>query len=222
MTRPELEHRELAGTGSPWFPRPQRPADILAWNSDIGFSPPQIYALLGDPAAREGQCEVDATSSTRLLYSRGWVFKANTDRRSVDLATAQARTARSSELMGSLGVWHPLKTWFILHAEGYYWPCSLTPRLVTLQDVHDAAKQETQGGKRVRQWGRYLRLWSKAICLCVKSELRHRLHLGLESDNFGFEQGNETIYYVDDEVYYFDLACFFRRRCIWGLRVLED
>jgi hypothetical protein len=218
----DLRLNDLPNAEAEWFPRPKKPLDVMIHAPDNSFSPLQIFRFLSDPAAEEWTDKVDISRSpTRLLVSQGWVFKTDSDRRSLDLRTAIARTTRSIELTGTLGVWHPRKTWFTLRAANYYWPCNATPHLITLQQLRRAMRQERQARKRL-EFGRcFVALWGHALYLCVRSGWQHRLLLGPETENFGFEAGTDRVFYLDDEVYYFDLAYLIGRRCIWGLRLLE-
>jgi hypothetical protein len=110
------------------FPRPRSRDDIIGCDDDEPLARLGLHELLLDPRAEEWWHKVGPTSPTRLLLSGGWVFKTRTCRRAGDLEAARARARDSAQRTRRLGVWHPRKRWFVLRADGEYWPCNVSLR----------------------------------------------------------------------------------------------
>jgi hypothetical protein len=222
MTELDRLHSKGMPADSEWFPRPQSQSDIMMFHPNNGFSPPRILKLLSSASAEEWQDKVDlAQSPTRLLASQGWVLKTSTERKSKDADVVQAQVSRFIDLADLLQVWHPEKTWFVLRAAGYYWPCSLTPQIETLPDILDAAQQERQIVKRLWLYRQYWKLRRRSLFLVARSLLRHGLYISMERENFAHTQKGRRIYYLDDEVYCLDLDKFFRKCRGLGFRFYD-
>lgn len=195
-----------------WFPRPQTPGDVLVVPREDGFSSLDLFSLLVDSSSEEWHHKVAPDSPTRLLFSRGHVIKTDLIRASGCLAEVRARAAASMRLTRSLGIWHPRKTWFILHAQEQYWPCNITPlldsvaSLLALNGPQDEGLINLQFYMRLwskpSSWHKWL-MWFKVITLGLKTLLRHRLFIDPSPSNFGFERGQPKMFYLDDELYSF-------------------
>jgi hypothetical protein len=172
----------------PVFPRPQSADDILLCDDEGPLSQLSIRDLLMSAEAEEWGHKVDATSPTRLLLSAGWVFKARRDRMSADIELVRARTRESALRTRKFGIWHPSKQWFVLHAEGCYWPANATPRLSTMVEM----------GKLKGHCVWVLR----GLPLVVRALLVHRATLDPKPDNYGLDPSTGRLFYVDDEIYW--------------------
>ena len=146
--------------------------------------------LLADPQAQEWQHKVDPCSPTRLLLSQEWVLKTRDLYRGADLDLLRQQIGPWVERTERLGVWHPAKNWFILYSENLYWPCNATPRLTTIVEI--------EGFQRRANLLRY-----KQLTLIARTLLAHHILLDMNDSNYGIEGGCRSLFYVDDEVYYF-------------------
>ncbi len=170
------------------FPRPSRPSDILLPDGTGGLTTGEIFDLLTDSEAGEAWTELTRDAdSIRLLVSNGWVFKTRPTNKQDQPLEAVAKAEACNRYTARIGVWHPAKRWFVVRAAGDLWLCNVSPRLRTLDRI-------TSFRHRSR-WG-LLWCWLKLVV-----ERRHGVALDIKLSNFGFEDGNSRIFYVDDEVY---------------------
>ncbi|MDQ5822902.1 MAG: hypothetical protein M3441_01655 [Chloroflexota bacterium] len=177
-----------------------------------GFSSLELFSLLVDSSSEEWHHKVAPDSPTRLLFSRGHVIKTDLIRASECLAEVRARAAASMRLTRSVGIWHPGKTWFILHAHEQYWPCNITPLLDSVASLLALNERQDESLVKIHfymrlwskpaSWHKWL-MWLKVITLGLKIVLRHRLFIDLSPSNLGFERGQTKLFYLDDELYSF-------------------
>lgn len=195
-----------------WFPRPVTPSDVTVIHRPGAFSSLDLFSLLVDNSSEEWDHKVGPDSSTRLLFSQGKVIKTDCTRASGCPAEARAIVADSIRLTRSLGIWHPAKTWFLLHAQGHYWPCNITPLLESVADSLDIDAQQDQGLIKIQffmklwskpaSWRNWL-TWHRVITFCLKIAIRHKLFMDTSPSNFGCESGRNRLFYLDDELYSF-------------------
>ena len=149
----------------------------------------------------EWRQRVDPASPTRLLTCGDWVFRTDWTRRSADLGAVQASVAAASALSQVVGVWHPLKAWFVVRAEGVYWPCTMTPLLRTTDDL---ARVTAPGQRAARRVVIAVRWWVGMLYLTARTLVRHGLVLDIRPSNFGLDQRCGRLFYLDDEIYSVD------------------
>jgi hypothetical protein len=162
-----------------------RPVDvdkIIVSEPNGSLSPQQIFSLFSK--AQDWYPTADVRTPVALAVSDGWVFKSRLTTRSSDLGKAEQEVQRMIRLSADLRVWHPAKTWFVLHDRRRYLPCSATPLLV----------QASRAPFR-RLFGLF----------GITRKLMHAASLGLRLDpmpwNYGFSGTSVRLYYLDDEVY---------------------
>ena len=178
-----IEQRESAHA----FPRPAGPQDILLDDAGGELAPEDLFALLTHPAARPAVLTHDR-QSLRALISGNWFFKARPEDRGLERTTMRGELSAANRAMTALGIWHPRKTWFLLHDGCDYWLCNATPVLRTID----------QAGR----WERWRLRW-RALALARQVALHGRC-IDLQWCNFGTEKGDGRVFYVDDETYTLD------------------
>jgi hypothetical protein len=131
--------------------------------------------------AQAWQPEPDPRTPMALARADGWVLKANLKRRSRARGQALAQAEDAARLAAELRLWHPAKTWFVLHRCGRWLAASATP---------------------------YLRVGALAFPFAWFAWRKRRLvararaagyRLDMRNANFG-RQGL-SLYYLDDEIY---------------------
>jgi diadenosine tetraphosphatase ApaH/serine/threonine PP2A family protein phosphatase len=195
-----------------WFPRPRSAADLRPVDECAGLTVAELFALLTDPAAIELRQKVGVVSpqdgsaklTARLLQSGGWFFKTDTGRRvgpgegnvtedselprppaPADLVTEAATAAHTER---TLGIWHPRKGRFCLWSQGFWWPVTVCPCLVTLRQLDTFARKS--------------RAWAQVLTLALNVRREHGVGLDLNPANFGFAPDQpDLLYYLDDELY---------------------
>jgi hypothetical protein len=179
-----IRTREAKSAGRP-SRRLGRPVDvdrIIVTEPNGSLSPEQIYSLF--TRATDWRPTADPRTPVALAVSDGWVFKSRLTKRSFDRGAVEEEVRRMIWLSTELRVWHPAKTWFVLHDRRRYLPCSATPLLV---QASRAPFRRILG-----------------LCGIVKM-LREVASFGLRLDpmpwNYGFSGSSLRLYYLDDEVY---------------------
>nr|NIW43346.1 hypothetical protein [Gammaproteobacteria bacterium]NIX54474.1 hypothetical protein [candidate division Zixibacteria bacterium] len=87
----------------------------------------------------------------------------------------------------SVNAWHADKYWFILRADGKYWPCSACPQLTMLSELGD--------------WKKKLYWWGHMFLLSLKVIQESKKSLDIDPANFGYQPSQDRAYYVGDKVY---------------------
>lgn len=195
-----------------WFPRPHTVADLRPVDDCAGLNAEQLLTLLTDPTAVELRQKVGVVSpadgsaklTARLLQSSGWFFKTDTGRRVGEgegsapeggepprppaPAELLAEAAAATHTERTVGIWHPHKGRFCLWAQGFWWPVSVCPSLVTLRQL-ESFEQKSQA-------------WAQVVALGLSVRREHGVGLDLNPANFGFSTDEpDRLYYLDDELY---------------------
>ncbi len=181
-----------------------------------GLGIARIFSLLASDAGHEWGHKVAATSSTRLLASGGWVFKTNCLYCSEQLESVRACLHKALAVTSALRLWHPAKTWFVLRAQGCHWLCNATPRLTTIEELLGIDEGQYFDGFNILLYlksRQALLAWGRMMRLRMQTLVSRHLMLDMWPSNFGFEQSQNALYYVDDEVYYVER---FRDILDWG------
>ncbi len=179
----------------PTFPIPKSSADIHIVGIGGGLDVPQIYDALISPTAEDWQYKTGVVGATdgsakttlRLLCSQNWIFKTHANHSASDFEVVHAALDQSFQLTQKLTVWHPQKVWFTLFYDQLYWPCTATPRLITLREL--------------TQWEDKVNWWTKMLDVGLEIVQAHHIMLDINPSNFGYEDGSAQLYYLDDEVY---------------------
>lgn len=177
------------------FPKPLTPAGILPIGSGRGLWHEDLFVYLTDPNAEDwqhktgvaGNLDGSAKNSLRLLLSRNWVFKTNAEFTAADLKTVHTHLLTQISHAERLPIWHPQKMWFALDDGQYFWPCTAVPRLTTLRDL--------------TTWEEKSYWWLKMFNLGLNSVISHQISLDINPSNFGFDDRERKLYYLDEEIY---------------------
>ncbi|MBX3261295.1 MAG: metallophosphoesterase family protein [Rubrivivax sp.] len=178
-----------------WFPRPARVADVELVGPSEELDAEALFRLLTAADAREwphkvgvaGRSEGSAKPTTRLLASRGIVFKTNLAEVSPSREAALARVERARELGARARVWHPSKRWALMRIGDGWLPLTACRELRTLRTIELLADR--------------LRAWTAMLDLGLEVQRRCGLGLDLNPANFALEDGREDLHYLDDELY---------------------
>jgi diadenosine tetraphosphatase ApaH/serine/threonine PP2A family protein phosphatase len=177
-----------------WFPRPASAEALVLLPPSDPWTSARVYEHLADAAAAEwrhrvgvvGPIDGSAKSTTRLLASRGWVFKTRVDQAGADVDVVKARLAAERDALLGCEVAHPDKRWAVMQVEGRWYPLTLCPELATV-------RQRAQLDERLAGW-------TQMIQLALDTHTRHARGLDLNPANFG-TTASGTLCYLDDELY---------------------
>lgn len=180
---------------SSWFPRPAGEDDIFLLKPHGEWTTSRVFELLTAPDGEEwrhkvgvaGPVDGSAKATTRLLGIRHWVLKTRMDQLadSAEEILEEQEKARSSGIRS--GVWHPEKTWAALHSDGKWYPLTVCRELTTLRQI--AGLEERFSA------------WIQMIQVSLDVHRMHGLGLDLNPANFGYEEQNGRLFYLDDEFY---------------------
>lgn len=163
--------------------RPKTPDCITFVEPNGALSAMEIWSVMS--RSEDWFPNMHPRSPMALAIGRDWVFKANLTKRSLDRRQAESELLRMIRLTIQLGIWHPAKTWFLLHDRRRYVPCNATPVLPLIEELGWLARYRA-------------RMQMRAMEAIVR---RAGLKLDLRDDNFGLDRTNQRLYYLDDEVY---------------------
>lgn len=180
------------------FPRPHTPDDIIIVDHNGAQSQLELFSLLADLNAEEAPDKSNLSADTRLLISQGWVFKTRHSAKTQDITLLRARVSDSIERTKKLQVWAPEKAWFILHAQDHYWPINVTRQMKLIWNYNRHIKSDRSFKKLAHpKW------YIKEIQMFFKTALTHHVLLDFHPRNFGIAEDARSLYYIDDEVYYY-------------------
>ncbi len=178
-----------------WFPRPKKSDNLSVPGGAEGrFSSDELFAFLTDDNSEEWSDRVgisspadgSAKASTRLLLSRGWVFKTDLALLNLDKDKVEAKVLELTKLAGKVPLWHPSKFWFILETRVGWLPISACPCLTTLRQI-SGIDGKTEA-------------WTKMVLFAINISKKFGIGLDVNPSNFGFKP-SEGMYYLDDEIY---------------------
>jgi hypothetical protein len=161
---------------------PADPACITVPLANGALSAGQIFTIIS--TAADWRPADHPRTPMAFALAPGWVFKSNLSWRERNRARAIERVMQMIELTAKLGVWHPARTWFLLHDRRRYVPCNATPLLMPPPQA---------GVRRLLSWFEQQHLIVRAAAYGVR--LDHQPY------NFGCDRDTRRLYYLDDEVY---------------------
>jgi diadenosine tetraphosphatase ApaH/serine/threonine PP2A family protein phosphatase len=178
-----------------WFPRPASAADIEVLPPSGDLDAYALHELMTSSGAREqrhkvgvaGRTDGSGKASTRLLVSRGWLFKTNMDALAASRDALHERMREDRARGERAGAWHPTKHWASMRTAAGWLPLTACRELVTLRSFDDLDDR--------------LRAWTEMLSLGIEVHRRSGLGLDLNPANFAVERGGSTLYYLDDELY---------------------
>lgn len=177
-----------------WFPRPEKIEDIHIIGKVVPLTREELFALLHDTQARELKEKVgvvsrggSAKSTTRLLESQDWFFKSDTTHQTDDFDALHKQLETTKQIAKRTGIWHPHKTWFIMKAQGKWWPMTGCPTLHMLRQITDEDA--------------LLQGWTQMINFAIQCSRTHQYGIDINPSNFGYDVAREEMYYVDEELY---------------------
>lgn len=177
-----------------WFPRPTSPEDVRLFEPRRALSAREIFDLFTTEGQEwlhkvgvAGRADGSGKSSTRLLAVDGWVFKTDLTMGAQSWEAAEAGHHRERGRGLALHVWHPKKSWAAFRAGETFYPLTVCPELTTLRSLDDVDAR--------------LSGWTDMLRLALRVASRCGLGLDLNPANFGREEVDGQLYYLDDEFY---------------------
>ena len=179
---------------------------------DSAFSEEDVLATLAHRQQLVHQATFTGRPATQLYATEAHVVKLRTDfvfrERDVE---RKAQAARKADV--ELGVYHPLKTWFILEENDELQIGNITPRLKPLHKLIPS-RIKSKPDVSLAMLGDIVRLY----CVTAKNKER-RLDEGLS--NFGADE-KDRVYYLDDDSYCWDnFTSLASMLAVW-IRQLEE
>ena len=158
---------------------PSSPADVRPVGPCPALDAQALFALLH--AARTWYPEPNWGTTMAFACTRDWVLKADLSRRSRRRERVLAQAERSAALTAEVGLWHPRKTWFVLHQRGRFLAANATPRLRV----------------GARAWPFFYFYWCKRRLVARARAAGYRL----DAREVNFGRVGLSLYYLDDEIY---------------------